>query len=75
MRLFTIGDGQVLVDGQSVLASTVSSTSEREVTLTEGPHDIEVLFSNSIGSAQIMLSWRPPGGEWAKIPSQYFSLR
>jgi hypothetical protein len=75
MRLFTIGDGRVLIDGQQVLVSTPSSISEREVALTAGPHDIEVFFSNSIGSAQVMLSWRPPGGEWTTIPARYFALR
>ena len=36
---------------------------------------MEVIFTNSIGSAQIFLSWQPPGGEWVDIPSQYFSPR
>jgi hypothetical protein len=75
MRLFTIGDGRVLIDGQQVLVSAPSATGELEVALIAGPHDIEVFFSNSIGSAQVMLSWRPPGGEWTTIPAQYFALR
>ena len=75
MRLFTIGDGRVLIDGQQVLVSAPSVTSELEVALTAGPRDIEVFFSNSTGSAQVMLSWRPPGGEWTTIPAQYFALR
>jgi hypothetical protein len=74
LRLFTIGDGRLLIDGQQTLVTTSpSATNEGEFALTAGAHDIEVLFSNSIGSSQVVLSWRPPAGEWVEIPAQYFA--
>ena len=26
-----------------------------------------------IGSSQVILSWRPPAGEWDEIPPEYFA--
>jgi len=75
IRLSTIGEGRIMIDGREILTSAPQSTGTGEVSLDAGPHDIEVIFTNSIGSAQIFLSWQPPGGDWAEIPSQYFSLR
>ena len=34
---------------------------------------MDVYFSNSIGSSQVILSWRPPSGEWDDIPPEYFA--
>jgi 4-amino-4-deoxy-L-arabinose transferase-like glycosyltransferase len=76
LRLETIGDGKLLIDGKPILTSAIDHHGEEAaVPLTAGAHDIEVLFSNGVGSAQIFLSWRPPNGEWASIPSQNFALR
>ena len=75
MRLSTIGDGRLLIDGTPIVTSVHGRHDERVVSLTAGAHDIEVLFSNSIGNAQVFLSWRPPDGEWAYIPAQNFALR
>ena len=73
IRLSTVGDGRLMIDGREILTSTQNSTGTQEIPLQAGPHDIEVIFTNSIGSAQIFLAWLPPGGDWANIPSQYFS--
>jgi hypothetical protein len=75
IRLSTIGDGRLMIDGSQILTSALQVTGTQEVSLQAGPHDIEVIFTNSIGSAQIFLSWRPPGSDWVDIPSQYFSVR
>ena len=76
IRMFTIGAGTLLIDGREILTSGPQGTGTQtvNVSLQTGPHDIEVIFANSIGSARIFLSWQPPGGTWVEIPSQYFSL-
>jgi hypothetical protein len=75
IRLSTIGDGRLMIDGQQILTSAQQVTGTGKVSLEAGAHDIEVIFTNSIGSAQIFLSWQPPDGDWVDIPTQYFSLR
>jgi hypothetical protein len=76
LRLETIGDGTLLIDGRPILTSAISQHGEQAaVSLTAGAHDVEVLFSNGVGSAQIFLSWRPPDSEWASIPAQNFAPR
>ncbi len=75
IRLSTIGDGRLMIDGQQILTSAQQVTGTGKVSLEAGPHDIQVIFTNSIGSAQIFLSWQPPDGDWVDIPTQYFSLR
>jgi hypothetical protein len=75
IRIFTIGDGRLIIDGREILTSGAHSTSTGQIDLAAGPHDIEVIFTNDIGSAQIFLFWQPPGSEWTSIPTEYFSLR
>ncbi|MCO6451536.1 MAG: glycosyltransferase family 39 protein [Caldilineales bacterium] len=64
----------VYVDGQLVVDNSGSHGSEyREgvIELTEGFHDIEVLYNELGGSREMQLWWQPPTGGKSIIPGAY----
>ncbi len=68
-------DGSILfINGQQVVDNGGSHGSEyREgvIDLSEGFHDIEVLYNELGGSRQMQLWWQPPGGGKSIVPSAY----
>ncbi|NOX61695.1 MAG: hypothetical protein GXP42_07090, partial [Chloroflexi bacterium] len=65
---FVYVDGQLVVDNGG---SHGAQYREGVIELSEGFHDIEVLYNELGGSREMQLWWQPPGGAKGIIPSEY----
>ncbi len=61
-------DGQLVVDNRGQHGAEYR---EGAITLTQGWHDIQVMYSDMGGSRAMELWWRPPGGKQRLLPSRY----
>ncbi|PWB74655.1 MAG: hypothetical protein C3F15_07470 [Holophagae bacterium] len=68
--------GSLTIDGQELLTTPQADRpAEAQLTLTTGPHPIEVRLRNLGGFARISLQWTPPGGPTEIIPPERLSPR
>ena len=65
---FVYVDGQLVVDNGGRHGAEYR---EGAIELSQGWHDIQVLYSDMGGSRAMELWWRPPGGRDALLPSRY----
>ncbi len=68
--LISIDESELWIDGETVTASDgANQYGEADVELAAGLHDIRVRFADRTAHTHITLSWRPPWGGNAPVPS------
>jgi len=68
--------GSLAIDGVEILATAAADRpAEALLTLTTGPHPIDVRLANRTGFTRIALEWTPPGGRTEIIPPERLSPR
>lgn len=69
--LESIDESILYIDDQEITAARVhNQLSEGSVTLSEGLHDIRVLFADRTGHTHINLYWSPPGRGQSHVPAE-----
>ena len=67
-RLDSVGPSGLLIDGKPVVQSTGSPMAE-SLSLSAGPHTIQLDYSATGSYLHCYLTWAPPGQSFAAIPS------